>query len=905
MRPWHVKRLFRLPNRTRDEIRRDVSDEFAFHLDMRTDELTREGRSPAEARAQAVREFGKPDTSAGVLANIQDRVERRRRFGQFAAELWQDAAVGLRLLARSPGFALVVVFTLGLGIAANTTTYTVINSVLLTPVPVDRPAELVGLYTRGTENSASAGAQQPLSYLNLTDLQADNDVFVSLAGHSGPLSLTLTQGSKPERLFGEIVTANYFETLGVRPSLGRFFRAEEDRAPSAHPVVVIGHGPWQSRFGGGVDVVGRTIRINGVEFTVIGVAPKGFKGLDAVFGPDVWIPAMMTAQVVPAQQRSWLTDRAALGFRGVGRLRPGVTEAQAESNVTTIAATLERDYPDANRGRTIGLEPISRASLLGVSPSAALLASLALMAVPGLVLLIACSNVANLLLSAATTRRQEIAVRLALGAGRARLVRQLLTESALLGLLAGAAGLGLAYAGARLLWSFFPPEFAKNLVELRLDLSVVLFAFVTSVVTTLIFGAAPALEASRPDLVAALKDDARAVGQHRRLVGWRHALLVGQVAMSFVALMTAALLLRSVQQSYVIDPGFERHHMGIMMMSPGQAGYDRPRAEQLYRDIRARVEALPGVTSMSWATNLPLFTGPSRTVLVEGREIAKDSEGIQTVVNTVDLDYFATAGVAVLRGRDFADADRSGSLPVAIVNDTMARKYWPNRDPIGQRFSFAGDSTVRQIVGIARTANYDELGEAPKPCVYLPLAQNFADAVVLYVRTAGDPANALTAVQREVRQLESQIDVSDVRTASKVIDQALFGSTMGVGLLGVFGLVALGLASLGMYGVMAHGVSLRRREIGVRMALGASGGVVQRMVVRQGMRLVGIGLLLGGVASVGVGVGLSRVLYGVSAVEPLGLIGATAVLMAVAALACYLPARRASRLDPLTTLRTT
>ncbi|HMG17582.1 MAG TPA: ABC transporter permease, partial [Gemmatimonadales bacterium] len=405
--------------------------------------------------------------------------------------------------------------------------------------------------------------------------------------------------------------------------------------------------------------------------------------------------------------------------------------------------------------------------------------------------------------------------------------------------------------------------------------------------------------------VTALKDDARTAGQHRRLVGWRHALLVGQVAMSFVALMTAALLLRSVQQSYVIDPGFERRHMGIMMMSPGQAGYDRPRAEQLYRDIRVRVEALPGVTSMSWATNLPLFTGPSRSVLVEGRETAKHPDGIQTVVNTVDLDYFTTAGVAILSGRDFTDADRSGNLVVAIVNDTMARKYWPNRDPIGQRFSFAGDSTVREVVGIARTANYDNLGEAPQPCVYLPLAQNFADAVVLYVRTAGDPAQTLTAVQREVRQIEPQIDVSDVRTASKVIDQALFGSTMGVGLLGVFGLVALGLASLGMYGVMTHGVSLRRREIGVRMALGASGGVIQRMVVRQGMTLVGIGLAIGGVASVAVGVGLSRVLYGVSAVDPLGFIGATAVLMAVAALACYLPARRASRLDPLTTLRTT
>ena len=669
--------------------------------------------------------------------------------------------------------------------------------------------------------------------------------------------------------------------------------------------LVLGYVPWQLRFGGRQDIVGRTIRLNGTTFTVVGVAPEGLKGLNGVFGPDVWIPSSMTEQVVPAEMRSWLRDRAALGFRAVGRLRPGVTRAEAEATIATLGQSLQRDYPDANRGRGLALVPISRASLAGMSPQAAIVGSITLMAVPGLVLLIACSNVANLLIARATTRRQEIAVRMALGAGRARLVRQLLTESVLLGFIAGAAGVGLAHVGARLLWSFRPPEFAQNLVDVRFDAGVVLFALAVSIVTTLIFGAAPALAASRPDVVTALKDDVRTVGQNPRLVSWRHGLLVGQVALSFVALMTAALFLRSVQRSYAIDPGFERQHVGIILMNPGQAGYDQPRAEALYRDIRTRVAALPGVRAVSWATNLPLFSSPSRRALIEGREKAKDSDGVRTVVNTIDRDYFATAGVTLLSGRDFTEADRGGDVHVAIINDTMARKYWPGRDPLGQRISFAGDSTMRQIVGIAKTVNYTDLGEAPQPCVYLPLAQNFSDAVVLYIRTAGDPAQTLMAVQREIRRIDNQIDVGDVRTATKIVDQALFGATMGVGLLGVFGLVALGLASLGMYGVMAHSVTLRQREMAVRMALGASGGSVLRLVVRQGMTLVGIGLIVGGAGSLLIGAALSRTIYGVSALDPIGFLVVACVLVAVAALACYLPARRASCLDPLTTLRTT
>jgi predicted permease len=806
-------------------------------------------------------------------------------------------------LFRNPGFAATVVVTLAFGIAANTVAFTVINSLLLHKLPVENASALVTLSTQETADPANANAKLPLSHPNLMDFRTRTDVFSSLAGYSSPLGVTLTGRPLPERVFAELVTANYFETLGVKPRIGRFFLPEEDRTPGAHPVLVLGYTPWQRRFGAAPDIAGRTIEINGLEFTIIGVAPEGFKGLDPIFGPDVWIPSMMTAQVVPAEMRKWLSDRAAPGFHAVGRLLPGRAIAQAEASLSAIAVQLAGEHPAVNRGRGISVQPLSRATLMGVSPQLAVLGSVALMAVPGLVLLIACSNVANLLLARATARRHEIGVRLALGAGRSRVMRQLLTESALLALISGAVGLAAASAGTRLLSSLRPAEYAENLIDVSVDLTVLLFAVLLSAVTAVVFGAAPALQASRANLVAALTNGARTAGQQTRSVRLRHALLVGQVALSLIALITAGLFLRSIQRAYAVDPGFERQHLGIVLLNPGQAGYDRPRAEQLYRTVRDRISAIPGVTSVAWATNLPLFTGPSRKLAIEGRTDAVESGGALTVVNTVDHEYFGTAGVAITRGRDFADADRDGSLPVAIVNETLARQYWPDRDPIGQRVSFTGDSVARQIVGVAKTVNYDEVGEAPQPCVYIPLAQNFADRVVLYVRTNIDPAPVLATVQRDMRDIDPRLDVGDARTARKVIDQALFGATMSGGLLGVFGLIGLGLASLGMYGAMAYSVSLRRREMGVRLALGADPKTVLTLVLRDGLTLVSIGLVAGALGALALGATISRFLHGVSPADPASYVGASAVLLAVAGLACYLPARRASRVDPLTVLR--
>ena len=814
--------------------------------------------------------------------------------------LWHDVRFATRQFRSAPGFTAVIVFTIALGIAANTTVFAVINTLFLNPLPVGRPHELVTVRT--TVEGTPPGEALAISRLNLEDIRARNVVFQDLAGHSSPMVLGLTGGDTPQRLFGEIVTGNYFDTLAIVPSLGRFFRPDEDVTPGASPVLVLAHAAWLARFGAAPDIVGRTVRINGLPFTVVGVAPKGFKGVDAVFGPDVWIPSMMADTVLPAAERDWLRNRAALAFRGVARLKPGRSPQQAGENLAAIAAVLEQEHPEANRGRGLAVERLSRAALLAPGRMSSTAISAVLLAIPALILLIACSNVANLLLARAASRRQEIAVRLALGSDRRRLLRQLVTESLLLSSVSGVAGWALAYAGVQLLWSFRPDEVAANLIDLDLDVTVVLFAAVLAVVTGVLFGLVPAMQSTRADVAGTLGDSHRLAGVSRRRLTIGNSLIAAQVALSLVSLVTAGLLLRSLQQAYRIDPGFETSRLGIALVSPGQAGYDRARSEQFFGDIRRRLAAVAGVESVSWATQLPLFARPTRTVMVDGQD-SRESAGIITIVNAVDVDYFTTMGMGSVRGRDFTDADREGARPVAIVNEELASRIWPGRNPIGQRIRLAGDSMAREIVGVSRNANYGALGEAPQPCLFLPIRQEFSDAAVLYVRTAADPAAVLGTVQQIVRSADPHIDVNDVRTIETLIGQSLFGASMGVGLLALFGVVALGLASLGLYGAMAFAVRQRRREIGVRMAVGARRHSVIGLVLRQGMAPVAAGIVVGGAGAAATGQLISGMLFGVTPIDPISFAIAAAVLVLAASAACLLPAHRASRVDPIAALR--
>ena len=899
----------------------EIIDELAEHLEDRFQELRAQGAEDREARQMALVELKDAHRMIRELSETERRVGRAsvplgaHGRANFLTGLFQDFSYGLRSLQKSPGFTLTVALTLALGIGANTAAFTLINTFLLNPLPIRDASRLVAMETVDSNKGAGEGRLLPLSYLNLKDVEERNQVFTHLTGYTDARPLTLSGGEKSERIFASLVTGNYFDTLGLRPALGRFFGPEEDRVPGANPVAVVGYTAWQQRFGGSSDIIGRALRLNNTVVTILGVAPEGFKGITVVFGPDLWLPATMAEQFLPRHMR-WsssvadvqthnaLRERGELVFRAAGRLKPGVPLGQAEANVKAIAAALAQEYPELNQVHTVALRPLTQAAI-GETPQTAFFGSVILIVVVGLVLLIACSNAANLLLARATSRRQEIAVRLALGASRYRLLRQLLAESTLLGLISGVIGLGIAYQGCQLLWSFRPAEVANNFVDPKLDISVLVFALLVSLLTGLLFGIAPAVQSSRADVVEALREETRTAGRSRRNVHFRNGLLVGQVALTLICLTTSALLLRSIQRAYTINPGFQTDRLVIALTNPGQAGYDKPRTEQYYREVRSRVSQIPGVNSVSWASNLPLFGRLSRAISIEGEELRRQQESIRALVNTVDLDYFATLDISITQGRDFTEADISESVPVAIVNDAMVRRNFPAQSPLGKRFRFAGDAVVREIVGVVKTANYTSLGEEPQACIFLPLRQNSSGSMVLYLETHRDPAPILNVVQREMRAIDPQLDVSDVRTGGKIIDQALFGVRMGVGLMTVLGLLALGLACVGLYGIVAYLVSQRRHEIGIRVALGATQVSVLRLVLLQGMKLVTIGIAIGIIGAAIVGRGLAIVLFGLSPFDPISIFGASFVLATVALAACYVPARRASRLDPLVALRAT
>ena len=817
--------------------------------------------------------------------------------------LWKDIRFALRTFRRSPAFAAAAVVSLALGIGVNTAIFTLINTLFLNPLPVERASELVAVYTTDARNvSPFGGNVLQTSFPNYQDYRDSNTVFTGLAAYSFPLGVGATIGAAPEQLFCELVSGNYFQVLGVRATRGRVFGPDDDQVPGAAPVLVISHNVWQRRFGGSDDVIGRTVPINGTPFTIIGVAPAGFHGVNSLFGPDGWAPSMMHAQILPSQLRGWMTERRALVFTLAGRLKPDTTIDQARANLTTIAKSLEETYPAPNGGRSTAVRPLTEATIFPGVRDGLVAGTAVLMAIVGLVLLIACANVANLLLARATGRRSEIAVRLALGASRKRLVRQLMTESLLLGVISGAVGLVVAVWTRNLIWATRPPFFAQNFVDPHLDARVLLFAIAVSIVTGLIFGLVPALASSRTDVVTAIKDQSRAAGRPRRRFGLGNMLIVGQVALSLVALITAALFLRSSRTASQIDPGFDIDQVGVMLVTPGQAGYEVNRAQQFFQDVSARVSAIPGVRHVSWAVNLPLFGSGSRSVYIEGREQDKQASGVLMPANAVDVDYFETTGIAILQGRGFTEADRTGSMPVAVINDTMARRYWPNESAIGKRFRYYTEPAYREIVGVAETVKYVTLGEAPRPATYFPLRQSQNDAMVLHVRAAGDVASLLAPVQREIRQIDANVPIQNPQSVRDVIDQSLWTVKLSAGLLGVFGILALALACVGLYGVMAYSVAQRTQEIGLRMALGAGPGQVLRLVLKQGLVLVGAGVVLGVAGAFGVSQLIQSLLYG-SAHDPISYLGASAALVVVAAIASFLPALRASRVDPLVALR--
>jgi len=821
-----------------------------------------------------------------------------------AGDILGDVRFGFRSLSRSPFFSVFAILTLALGIGATTTVFTLVNTILLHPFPASDPSHLFSIYATDLKSQKQSGSMLPVSYPNLKDYQQRSTAFSGFAGYSSPLVLTFAHNTQSERFFGQLVTSGYFETLGLTPAKGRFFIPAEVSAPGSAPVAVLSYSAWKIRFGLAPDIIGRTINLNQNQFTVIGVAPQGFIGVSAIFGPDVWLPATMAKQVLPPPLQDILTNREKPFFEIVGRPNPGIDQHQADANLQTISAALRQEYPDANAARTISVQPISTALFGGTGGQrGATFASAILLAIVLLVLLIACSNVANLLMARAVQRRQEIAVRLAIGSSRGRLLRLLLTESLLIAASGGIVGFGIGYEGVRMLWTFRPPDVARNLVDPKLDGTVFLFTFLLSFATAFIFGIMPSMRATKTQLVDSLKEETRLAAPSTGSARLQKSLLAGQVALSLVSLIAASLFLRAVQRAYTIDPGFDEKHLAVFMMNPEQVGYDAARLEAFHRQAVERVSSIPGIESATWASNLPFWSAASRGVTIDGREQSHKSETLDTITNIIDFDYFKVMRIPLVAGRVFTHSDREGSLPVVIINEDLARKYWPTGDALGERVHLAGDATIRQIVGIVKNSDYTTLGESPQPCIYLPLLQNPGGNVTLYVRAIGNPATVIGEVQRKIKSLDSKVQITDTRTGSTLMDQILWSARIVLSLLGTFGLLALGLASVGLYALLAYFVKNRQREIGVRMALGASRPAILLHILRQGMLLVVIGIGIGLGLSLLLGRLFSKMLFGLSPADPVSLAGASFALIAIAALACYLPAFSASRLDPMRALR--
>ncbi len=816
--------------------------------------------------------------------------------------LWQDVRYGLRMLVRNPSFTLVAVLSLALGIGANTTIFTLINTVLLHPVPVRDPGSLAMMFMTDEKNKNNQFNLFQISHLNYNDFRDQNDVFSETAAWLGA-PINLSGGGEPEQIAGDLVTGNFFSLLGVQPALGRAFLPDEDKVDGAHPVVVLGDRLWKRRFAADSTIVGKAITLNGQSFTVVGVAPVGFQGINALGGPDLWVPMAMHGQILSGIFAEFFNERRALLFNVIGRLKPGVTIQQAEGALRTIAARLEKEYPEPNKGRSVTLLPMAQATVNPNFRRLFVMAGGLLMTVVGLVLLIACANVANLLLARATARRKEIAIRLSMGAGRLRLVRQLMTESVVLALLGGCAGLLVAFWARDLLVASRPPQFFFGPVDLNLDARVLVFTFLISIATGIVFGLVPALQASRSNLVVELKERTGQPGRSGARFNVRSVLVVAQVALSLVSLIGAGLFLRSLRNTERIDPGFDAKNLLMLQFDVGAQGFDRVRGEEFHRRILETARAIPGVRSATLSANLPMGGGFGRTVFPEGQEASTGSAGQFTNANEISVGYFDALGISLLKGRDINDMDRDGAPRVVVINEAMAKQFWKGQDAIGKRFKFFGDPEFRQVVGVVEDTKIFTLGEDSQPQAYIPVLQQYNSTMVLNVRAQGDGAVLLPVLRRQVQALQPTMPLTNVQTADELIGQVLWAPRMGAALLGIFGLIALTLAAIGIYGVMSYSVNQRTVEFGLRMALGARPADVLRLVLRQGMLLVACGLLIGIVTALFATQLVGALLVGMSATDPLTFLLISLLLAAVAALAGYVPARRATRVDPMVALR--
>jgi predicted permease len=813
--------------------------------------------------------------------------------------LFKDLRYGIRSLLKQPGFAFVAVLSIALGIGVNTTIFSFVNATLFRPLPFPESDKLVRLWDG---NSAS--------YPDYVAYRDDSKVFSSLVAYAQrPLSLNVNGES--ERIFGEIVTGNYFDVLKVKPAIGRGFLQEEDRTPGTHPVVVLSNSLWQRQFNSDPAILGKGVKLNNYSFTVIGVMPEKFVGATLISPPDVWVPMMMEPIVDPGSRSLTSPDEGWLMM--LGRLQPELKLPGAQAAVETIASRLHQarrernSEPEQMERRIVA---VAEARGLMVPPAGRVPAFLAItivMAVVALVLLVACANVANMLLARAVARRKEIAVRLALGAGRLRIIRQMLTESVLLSLIGGVGGLLLAGWSSNLLATFLPQSAPGNTIapDVSLDARVFLYTFLLSTVTGVVFGLAPALQSSKPDVIATLKDQAVTFGKGRTRFTLRNLLVVTQVAISMLLLVSAGLFLRNLRNTQHPEPGFVTDNSLMLSFDLGLARYDKARGQNFEDQLLQRVRSLPQTQSASLAEFVPLTDAGSLTPLYVEGEPTPDRFDDDSLLsnNTVGLDYFRTMGIPFVKGRDFNESDTASSPEVIIVNETLARRLAHDGNAVGKRIRMDSKGDYLEVVGVVRDIKYRQLSEKPPFFGYLPLSQRYRSSMTLHVRTPSDPVAAINQLRAEIKTLDSNLPLTGVKTMQEHMRLPLAPAKLLALLSSTFGILALLLASIGLYGVMAYVVGSRTREIGIRMALGAQTSGVRRLVIVQGMRLALTGVAVGVVAALALTRVLSGVLYGVSATDPFTFAGVVMLLASVALLACLVPAWRATKVDPLVALR--
>jgi macrolide transport system ATP-binding/permease protein len=886
---WYYKlplRLRSIFHKNRAEL--DLGEELQFHLQNQIDEYVAQGMNPKEARHAAVRTLGGIEQAKAEC--------RDARKVSLIENFLQDVRFGLRMLRRSPGFSLLAISCLTLGIGANAAVFGWIEGILFRPYPAVAHQERLVAIGGTSRDEPLAG---PLSWADFRDLERSctlcETLFVSKI-----TGTTLSIGDRAERTTGSIVSANYFDAIGVPPMIGRGFLHGEDEGQNAHPVAVISYQLWQGRFRGDPQIVGTTQRLNGVMHTIVGVAPEGFYGTFVGWGMNFWVPASMEDLFESGGYK--LEDRGARWIEAYARLKPGVTFAQAQEEFAAISTRLEAEYPATNRGRAIRLWPLWQTPF---NNAGTLLPTLEIMlAVVAFVLFIACANVGNLLLVRSLGRRHEMSVRLALGAGRARLCRQLLTEGLVLSLFGAAGGLLVAYWCRHALVLLFP---ARGGVQMHLpgeiDWRVLTLSAGVCLVTTLLMGLVPAMHTGKIDLAHSMKLESAGMVGGRGRAWMRSGLVVVQVSLSFVLLVGAGLLMQSLLKVRSASPGFDTRGVQDTAIDLVSAGYTPERAQTFQDALLERVRALPGVESAAFAKMTPLSYVSSATapIVVDGYQPPPE-ESPTAEYNEVGDNYFVTMGIPLVAGREFTRADDEKVARVAVVNETMAQRYWPGRSPLGERLQLKGRST--QVVGIAKDSKYSSVREKPTPFFFVPLRQNSLRGSVLNIRTPLAPQTMATAIAREVHALDSSLAPYEVITMQEQLDRSTSAQMVAVTLVGILCVLALVLAAIGLYGVMSYAVSQRTRELGLRMALGADASNLLRLVLSRGLALTGAGVLLGAATALLLTRLLGNLLYKVSPRDPVAFGSAFAVMALVSVAACLLPAWRAAQTDPMRALRT-